>query len=186
MYSSVQDMPCTSLDENAVIYGGEDQLLEKIVDTYNRYKPELIAVLPTCVSGLTGDDIQGVIQEAEVKVPCEVLYVPCEGFAHRSRQSLDVMMKEHLKAWKDPSMFPTREIRGCGHMEVMLALVEQLMEEQDVEEHSVNIETFGGRQNYGFKRQLEETEKLFASMGIKINTTLLSCTVDELKKSTCC
>ena len=183
MYAPVQDMPCTNLDENAVIYGGEDQLREKIVDTYNRYKPELIAVLPTCVSGLTGDDIQGVIHEVKAKVPCEVLYVPCEGFAHRSRQSLDVMMKEHLKAWKDPSMFPTREIRGCGHMEVMLAITDQLMEEQDVEEHSVNIETFGGRQNYGFKRQLEETKKLFASMGIKINTTLLSCTVEELKKA---
>jgi len=186
IYSPISDMPCTCLDEKAVIYGGEEQLREKLVETYNRYKPELIAVLPTCVSGLTGDDIQGVIHEVKVEVPCDILYVPCEGFAHRSRQSLDVLIRDYMKGWKDPTRFPAREIRGCGHIEVMLSLVDQLMEDQDidvdVEEHSINIETFG-RFSYGFKRQLEETKKLFHSMGVKINTTLLNCSVDEIKRA---
>jgi nitrogenase molybdenum-iron protein alpha/beta subunit len=68
-------------------------------------------------------------------------------------------------------------------MEVMLTIVDQLMEEQDVVEHSVNIETFGGRRTFGYARQLEETRKLFASMGITVQTSLLSCTVDELKRA---
>jgi nitrogenase molybdenum-iron protein alpha/beta subunit len=181
MHSPIKDMPCTCIDENAVIHGGEDKLREKIVETYNRYKPELIAVLPTCVSGLIGDDMQGVI--SEVEVPCDILYVPSEGFAHRSRESLEVMLKEHIKEWKDPIKFRTRDTRGCGFDEVLQSFVEQLMEEQDVDEHSVNIEFFGGRYNYGFKRQLEETKELFNRMGVRINTTLLNCTVDELKKA---
>ncbi|MEA1866140.1 MAG: nitrogenase component 1 [Euryarchaeota archaeon] len=181
IYAPISDMPCTNLEEKATIYGGEEELRSKIIETYHRYHPDLIAVLPACVSGLVGDDLQGII--AEIDLPCDLLHVPCEGFAHRSRQSLDFMMKEHLKAWKDPTIFPFREIRGCGHMEVMLTIVDQLMEEQDVVEHSVNIETFGGRRTFGYARQLEETKKLFASMGITVQTSLLSCTVDELKRA---
>ena len=181
IYAPIPDMPCTNLGEKATIYGGEEELREKIIETYHRYHPDMIAVLPACVSGLVGDDLQGII--SEIDLPCDLLHVPCEGFAHRSRQSLDVMMNEHLKAWKDPTIFTFREIRGCGHMEVMLTIVDQLMEEQDVQEHSVNIETFGGRRTFGYARQLEETKKLFASMGITVQTSLLSCTVDELKKA---
>ena len=181
LYLPIKDMPCTGLDETDVIYGGEKKLQEKIVETYQTYHPDLIAVLPTCVSGVIGDDMQGVIQEVEV--PCDVLYVPSEGFAHRSRESLEVMLKEQIKEWNNPIKFRTRDTRGCGFEEVMQSLVEQLMEEQDVEEHSVNIEFFGGRYNYGFKRQLEETKELFNRMGVRINTTLLNCTVDELKKA---
>jgi len=182
IYSPVFDMPCTYLDEKAVIYGGEEKLREKLVETYNRYKPELIAVLPTCVSGLTGDDLQGVIQEAKAEVPCDILYVPSEGFAHRSRQSLDVMIRDYMKGWEDPSKLPVRETRGCGYIDVTSSLVDQLMEDQDIEEHSINIETFG-RFGYGFKRQLVDTKRLFGSMGVKINTTLLNCSVDGIKRA---
>ena len=184
IYTPIQDMPCTGLDENAVIYGGEDELREKIVDTYNRYKPELIAVLPTCVSGLTGDDIEGVIHEVEVKVPCDILYVPSEGFAHRDRRALDVFLKDFTKAWKDPAKVPAYEIRGCGHEEVMLSLVDQIMDDQYDEnaDNLVNIETFG-RFSYGFESELKEMASLLGKMGVGINTTLLSCTVDAIKKA---
>ena len=180
MWESMR-LACTELTENDVIYGGEDRLREKLVETYNKYKPELIAVLPTCVSGLTGDDVKGVIQEVEV--PCELLYVPSEGFAHRDRQALDGFLKDYAKAWVDPTESPAYEIRGCGHEEVMLSLAEQMMEERDVEERSVNIETSYGRFNYGARTQLKEMTQLFNKIGIKINTTFLTCTVAELKKA---
>ncbi|MHC1635084.1 MAG: nitrogenase component 1 [Candidatus Methanospirareceae archaeon] len=184
IYISIQDMPCTCLDENAVIYGGEERLRKGIIDTYNRYKPDLIAVLPTCVAGLIGDDIEGVIQEVKAKVPCDILYVPSEGFAHRDRRALDIFLRDFAKAWKDPTKVPAYEIRGCGYEEVMLALVDQIMDDRYDEsaDNLVNIETFG-RFSYGFERELKEIASLLGKIGVGINTTLLSCTVDEIKRA---
>jgi len=180
MYAPVYNLPCTELDENDVIYGGEEKLRKKIYEVYHRFHPSLIAVLPTCVSGLVGDDVQGVI--TEVEVPCDVLYIPSEGFAHRSRESLDLMMRDYAESWKDPTRSPAYDLRGCGHEEVMFSLVDQLMEEQDIVENLVNIESFG-RFTYGFESELQEIKHIFGEMGVRVNLTLPTCTVAEIKRA---
>lgn len=180
MYAPVYNLPCTELDENDVIYGGEEKLRKKIYAVYHRFHPSLIAVLPTCVSGLVGDDVQGVI--TEVEVPCDVLYIPSEGFAHRSRESLDLLMRDYAESWKDPTRSPAYDLRGCGHEEVMFSLVDQLMEEQDIVENLVNIESFG-RFTYGFESELQEIKHIFGEMGVRVNLTLPTCTVAEIKRA---
>ena len=180
MYAPIYNLPCTNLDENDVIYGGEEKLRKKIYEVYHRFHPSLIAVLPTCVSGLVGDDVQGII--TEVEVPCDILYIPSEGFAHRSRESLDLLMRDYAESWKDPTRSPAYDLRGCGHEEVMFSLVDQLMEEQDIVENLVNIESFG-RFTYGFESELQEIKHIFDEMGVRVNLTLPTCTVAEIKRA---
>ena len=180
MYDVIYNMPCTDLDENDVIHGGEEKLKKKIYEVYEKYKPDLIAILPTCIPGLIGDDIEGVVNE--VDVPCDLIYVPSDGFAHRSRESLDKLMRDYAKAWKNPEKVPAYDLRGCGYEEVMFAIVEQLMEEQDIEENLINIET-SGRYTYGFKSEIAEVKRIFGRMGVKVNLALPTCTVKELKKA---
>jgi len=180
MYAPIYNLPCTNLDENDVIYGGEDKLRDKINEVYRKFHPQLIAVLPTCVSGLVGDDVPGVITELDL--PCDVLHVPSEGFAHRSRESLDVLMRDFAESWKDPSRSPAYDLRGCGHEEVMFSIVDQLMEEQEIAENLVNIESFG-RFTYGFRSELAEIKHIFGEMGVSVNLTLPTCTVDEIKRA---
>lgn len=180
MYAPVYNLPCTDLDENDVIYGGEEKLRKKIYEVYHRFHPPLIAVLPTCVAGLVGDDIPGVL--TEVEVPCDVLYIPSEGFAHRSRESLDLLMRDFAESWKDPTRSPAYDLRGCGHEEVMFSLVDQLMEEQDIVENLVNIESFG-RFTYGFESELQEIKHILGEMGVSVNMTLPTCTVEEIKRA---
>jgi len=180
MYTPLYNLPCTDLNENDVIYGGEEKLREKIFDVYHKFHPQLIAILPTCVSGLVGDDIMGVITETEI--PCDVLYVPSEGFAHRSRESLDLLMRDYAESWINPKRSPAYDLRGCGHEEVIFSIVDQLMEEQDIIENLINIEYFN-RYTIGYKSELQEIKNIFSKMGVSVNMTFPSCTVEEIKRA---
>ncbi len=181
IYAPIYDLPSTNLDENDVIYGGENKLREKINEVYQKFHPSLIVLLPTCISGLIGDDIPGLCQDIKPDLPCDLVHVASEGFAHRSRESLDGLMEDTAKSWKT-SRPPDYDLRGCGQEEVILSLVNQLMEEQDVVENLVNIETFG-RFRYGSRKDLQEIKRIFAEMGIVVNMTIPSCTVEEIKRA---
>ena len=180
MYAPIYHLPCTNLNEEDVIFGGEDKLREKIFETYKKYHPELIAILPTCVVGVTGDEAKWIMKD--VQVPCDLIYIQSEGFAHRSRESLDVLMNTFTKTWTDPTTPPLYEIRGCGHEEAMCSLVDQLMEDQDIIENTINVEAFT-RFNYGWKTEHKEMTRIFHDMGLSINMTFPKCTVDEVKRA---
>lgn len=179
LYSPLYDIPSTNLDENDVIYGGENKLRRAIEEISHRYKPSMIAVLPTCVSGLIGDDVSGICKDLKSDISTPLISVSSEGFAHRSRESLDTMLSDTAKAWKTAEP-PDNDLKGCGLEEVVISLVKQLMEEQDISEDLVNIE-YSGRFRYGSRRDLEEMRRLFSQMGIRINTTILSCNVEQIK-----
>jgi nitrogenase molybdenum-cofactor synthesis protein NifE len=180
MYAPIYHLPCTNLNEEDVIFGGEDKLREKIVETYKKYHPELIAILPTCVVGVTGDEAKWMMKD--IQVPCDLIYIQSEGFAHRSRESLDVLMNTFTRTWTDPTTPPLYEIRGCGHEEAMCSLVDQLMEDQDIIENTINVEAFT-RFNYGWKTEHKEMTRIFNDMGLSINMTFPKCTVDEVKRA---
>jgi nitrogenase molybdenum-cofactor synthesis protein NifE len=181
IYAPIYDLPSTNLDENDVIYGGENKLREKINEVYHQFHPSLIVLLPTCISGLIGDDISGLCQDIKPELPCDLVHVASEGFAHRSRESLDGLMQDTSKSWKTLRP-PEYDLRGCGQEEVILSLVDQLMEEQDVIDNLVNLETFG-RFRYGSRKDLGEIKRIFGDIGINVNMTIPSCTVEEIKRA---
>lgn len=181
LYAPIYNLACTNLNENDVIYGGEDKLRRTIKSVYDRYHPPLIIVLPTCVSGLIGDDIAGICQDINQEIPCSIVYVASEGFAHRSREALDSIMQNAAESWKT-SLPPDYELRGCGREDVVMSLVDQLMEDQDVAENFLNLESHG-RLRYGSQIDFLETKRIFRAIGIEINTTILTCTVDQIKRA---
>lgn len=181
LYAPIYNLKCTNLNEKDVIYGGEEKLKGTIKRVYDRYHPTLIIILPTCVSGLIGDDIAGICQDMVNELPCNIVYVSSEGFAHRGREALDGIMQNAAKSWKT-SLPPDYELRGCGREDVVISLVDQLMEDQDVAENSVNLESHG-RLRYGSQIDFLETKRIFFEMGIEINTTILTCTVDQIKRA---
>lgn len=186
LHAPVYDLQCTHLEEKEVIYGGEEKLRRTIIEAYHYYQPSIIIVLPACVSGLIGDDIAGVCKDLETDIPCHVVNVSSEGFAHCSKDSLDALLIDSAKSWRS-SKLPDIEFRDCGQEEVILSLIDQLMRTQDVAENQVNLE-YIGRYNldkfrYGPRRDLQETERLFDQMGIKINATIPSCTIEKIKQT---
>ncbi len=70
----------TDLGEIDIVYGSEEKLLNAIKRTYEAVKPKAIFVYSTCVSGLTGEDIDAVCKRAENGLGIRVIPVNAPGF----------------------------------------------------------------------------------------------------------
>jgi nitrogenase molybdenum-cofactor synthesis protein NifE len=70
----------TDMSEIDIIYGSEEKLLDAIRRTAEAVKPKAIFVYATCVSGMTGEDIDAVCKRAEDELDLRVIPVNAPGF----------------------------------------------------------------------------------------------------------
>jgi len=72
----------TEMLENDVIFGGEKKLYKAILDLAERYKGQAraIFVYATCVTAMTGDDIEAVCTAAAEKIAIPIIPVNTPGF----------------------------------------------------------------------------------------------------------
>jgi nitrogenase molybdenum-cofactor synthesis protein NifE len=72
----------TEMLENDVIFGGEKKLYKAILDLAERYKDQAraIFVYATCVTAMTGDDVEAVCTAASEKVAIPIIPVNTPGF----------------------------------------------------------------------------------------------------------
>ena len=71
----------TEMLQNDVIFGGEKKLYNAILDLAGRYpEAKAIFVYATCVTAMTGDDVEAVCKAAAEKVPIPVIPVNTPGF----------------------------------------------------------------------------------------------------------
>jgi nitrogenase molybdenum-cofactor synthesis protein NifE len=72
----------TEMMENDVIFGGEKKLYSAIIDLAERYKDQAkaIFVYATCVTAMTGDNLEAVCTAAQEKITIPVVPVNAPGF----------------------------------------------------------------------------------------------------------
>jgi nitrogenase molybdenum-cofactor synthesis protein NifE len=70
----------TDMTETDIVYGSEEKLFRAVRQTYETVKPGAIFVYATCVSGLTGEDIESVCKKAETELGIRVIPVNAPGF----------------------------------------------------------------------------------------------------------
>ena len=71
----------TEMLENDVVFGGEKKLYKAIIDLAGRYpEARAIFVYATCVTAMTGDDIEAVCKAAQAKVSIPLVPVNTPGF----------------------------------------------------------------------------------------------------------
>ena len=70
----------SNLDQNNVIFGGEEKLRKAVEDAVERYQPKLIFVFASCASGIIGDDIDAIIKEIQKDTEALIIPIHCEGF----------------------------------------------------------------------------------------------------------
>lgn len=63
------EVAITSLHEKATIFGGASNLKQALGNIIQRQEPELIAVITTCLSETTGDDIHGIAKAFRAEQP---------------------------------------------------------------------------------------------------------------------
>jgi nitrogenase molybdenum-cofactor synthesis protein NifE len=70
----------TDMGEIDIVYGSEEKLLSAIRLTHETVKPKAIFVYSTCVSGLTGEDIDAICKRAGIELDIPVIPVNAPGF----------------------------------------------------------------------------------------------------------
>ena len=70
----------TDMGEIDIIYGAERKLGDAIAKVFEAVKPKAIFVYSTCVSGLTGEDIDAVCRQAASELGIRVIPVNAPGF----------------------------------------------------------------------------------------------------------
>ncbi len=63
----------SSMTEDAAVFGGLNNMVDGLANSYNLYKPEMIAVSTTCMAEVIGDDLDAFIKTAKQKgsIPSE-------------------------------------------------------------------------------------------------------------------
>jgi nitrogenase molybdenum-iron protein beta chain len=63
----------SSMTEDAAVFGGLNNMIDGLANTYNLYKPDMIAVSTTCMAEVIGDDLDAFIKNSKQKgsVPAE-------------------------------------------------------------------------------------------------------------------
>ena len=74
-------LSCTQLDNDAIVFGAEDYLLEAL-QPYVEEPPQLLAIVSSCAAGLIGDDVAAIARAAGVSAP--IVAVDSSGLAGSS------------------------------------------------------------------------------------------------------
>lgn len=75
---AVRRVSCTQLDNDAIVFGAEDYLLEALQPQIEK-PPRLLAIISSCAAGLIGDDVAAIARAAGVTSP--VVAVDSSGLA---------------------------------------------------------------------------------------------------------
>lgn len=70
----------TDLEEEDIVFGGEEKLSHAIDEVVELFQPSSIIICTTCPVGLIGDDVQRVARLAAERHAIDILPISCEGF----------------------------------------------------------------------------------------------------------
>jgi nitrogenase molybdenum-iron protein alpha chain len=133
---------CTNMDEEDVVYGGNNKLEKAIIDIKERFDPEHIVVLSSCCAGIIGDDVDEVINKTKDKYGLKIGWLDASGFKS--------------------SYWPN------GYDLAHRYIVNNIMEPREVDPDLVNIIPYG---NAAHVDELE-CGRLLTEMGLKVQYPL--------------
>lgn len=95
----------TRINEEDIVFGAEEKLLNAIKEIHNRLNPEVIWVFRTCSTAITGDDTSSVVKTAQRETGMKVSAINCEGIKglnwkkgyHAAYRELAAMTEERKK-----------------------------------------------------------------------------------------
>lgn len=173
------DLECADLRNKEVIFGGGEKLTELLLKIEKEKAPEIIFVLPSVVSDVLNDDLEGLVKSLQPQFKARLLAVASQVFSHMDKSNSLKAVREKANQGDGKKFSPSATYPGCGYVEVMNTLVEKVMEPQALMPESVNIETFvWGYDGYAKIRAMAE---LLKKMGIKVNSFLPAADLDSIR-----
>ena len=177
----VYELECADLRNNDVIFGGEEKLAALLHKVEREQQPELIFVLPSVVSDIVNDDMFGLVQSLQPEFKARLIPIASQVFSHMDKSNGRRVLREKACQKQKQKFSSSAVYPGCGYVEVMDALVEQVMEPQMVQPLSVNIETFAW--GYNGADKLQCMSAMLKKMGIEINAYLPAADLRAIKRA---
>jgi nitrogenase molybdenum-cofactor synthesis protein NifE len=127
----------TDLTELDIIYGSEDKLAEAVREVVAREHPKAVFVYATCVSGLTGEDIDAVCMSLAAELSLPVVPVNAPGFVgpkNLGNRIAGEVLLEHVIGTAEPPESTPFDIALIGEYNVAgdLDLIEPLLAEAGI------------------------------------------------------
>ncbi len=127
----------TDMSEIDIVYGSEEKLLKAVHRTVDAVKPKAVFVYSTCVSGLTGEDIDAVCKRAEAELGVRVIPVNAPGFVgpkNLGNRIAGEVLLEHVIGTGEPPVMTHTDINLIGEYNIAgdLWLVEPLLEKAGI------------------------------------------------------
>ena len=172
---------CTDLEEKDIIFGGEEKLRKKILEVSYKYSPSVIVVIPSVSVDMIGEEIESVVESLKGKVNCRLISIKSEKFSHVDKRNRKNIIEQRIKNWDNYGYKETIDFEGCGFVEVMKALVDEVMEEQEKSKNLINIcgLAWGSSGNSIVNGMVKE----FKNLGIGLNSIIPNCTIEEITKA---
>ena len=104
----------TDLRERHVVFGGEHQLEESLLELIERHHPKAAFVYGTCIVGVIGDDLPAVCRTVSEKTGIPIIPVESEGFQGSKKQGYDAACEALL------ALIGTGDTSGIGKHTVNL------------------------------------------------------------------
>ncbi len=122
----------TDLSELDIIYGAEKKLYNAILQTCDAVRAKAVFVYATCVSGLTGEDIESVCRKAEAKAGIRIVPVNAPGFVgpkNLGNRIAGEVLLDHVIGTGEPPFTTEYDINLIGEYNIAgdLWLVEPVM-----------------------------------------------------------
>lgn len=149
-------MPSSNTYEKEVVFGGTDRLRETIKGSLEVMDGEIYAVLTGCSMGINGDDVESVVREFQDS-SYPVISVDVAGF---------------------------RGDTYFGYQATLLAIVKELAKKTETDTRLVNLYGQVPSMDMTFRGDLEELDRIFTKLGLKLNTFFIRRDgVEQLKNS---
>ncbi|HEX8949681.1 MAG TPA: nitrogenase iron-molybdenum cofactor biosynthesis protein NifE [Dissulfurispiraceae bacterium] len=127
----------TDMSEMDIIYGSEEKLYRAILHTCRKTMPKAAFVYATCVSGLTGEDIESVCKKASGEIGLPVIPVNAPGFIgpkNLGNRIAGEVLLDHVIGTGEPPVTTDCDINLIGEYNIAgdLWLVEPVLKEAGI------------------------------------------------------
>lgn len=170
----------SDLTEQEIIFGGEEKLYQTAKEAWERYRPEILFLIPTPVSDILNDNIHAVAELLR-KEGIFAVEIQSELFSHRDKNYARNRLRQMAKQKITGDNRMEVELKGCGFTEALYAMVDHVMEPQERIARTINIETIAWGSDGN--RVLREMEQFLSRCKISINTWIPSASVEELRRA---
>ncbi|SFR57522.1 nitrogenase component 1 [Anaeromicropila populeti] len=142
----------TEMCRRSTIFGGENDVAEKILDEYYENHPSTIAVVTTCGSQIIGDDIKGSINKLDLQIPV----ICIEG-----------------------GSFTNSQIKGLN--KTMYQIVKSICRKNSNPQQIINIFATVGK-SYTWKEDARQLKALLHEFGVEARVLFLDAEIEEIKE----